>query len=67
LVFVDAPRDTRLARAQTRGWSDAEFSAREAAQLPVAEKRRQADAVIDNGGLLAATVAQVEALWQTLE
>lgn len=39
--------------------------ARLAAQMPLAEKLRHASAVIDNGGDLAETRAQVQALWQS--
>ncbi|MCS7044796.1 MAG: dephospho-CoA kinase [Gemmataceae bacterium] len=50
VIFVDAPPATRLARVRhQRGWTEAEWQAREAQQLPLDEKRRQADAVIDNG------------------
>ncbi len=49
ILFVEAPRDVRLARvAANRGWSDAELAAREAAQWPIEEKRSRATVVIDN-------------------
>lgn len=49
LLFVDSPRDIRMARLnQQRGWSVHEVEEREKAQMPLAEKRRRADAVIDN-------------------
>jgi dephospho-CoA kinase len=49
VVFVDAPRSERLRRvAETRGWSEATFEARERAQWPVDEKRRRADGIIAN-------------------
>ncbi len=63
VLFVDAPEVLRRKRAAERGWSDAEFSRREAAQLEVSEKRRRADAVIDNSGSLEATREQVERVW----
>jgi dephospho-CoA kinase len=50
VLMVDVPRDIRLARARLRGWSDAEFARREAAQWSVQEKRRLADAVLPNSG-----------------
>jgi dephospho-CoA kinase len=51
LVYVDAPRDVRLARVAARaGWTAAELDAREAAQWPAAEKKRRADAVLVNDG-----------------
>jgi len=66
LVFVDASRETRLHRALQRGWSKAGFAAREAAQLPVAEKRRRADVVWDNSGSPEDLRRQVEGFWESL-
>jgi dephospho-CoA kinase len=53
ILFVDTPREIRLARAQSRGWSEAEFDRREAAQWTVEEKRRLADVVVPNSGSAA--------------
>lgn len=66
IVFVDAPREIRLARALERGWSEEEFTAREAAQESLIVKRERADMVIDNSGSPEMTQAQVERLWRTL-
>src|SRR5687767_1363354 len=44
LLFIDAPREARLARALARGWTEADFSAREDAQESLDVKRRHADA-----------------------
>lgn len=66
IVFVDAPRPLRLARARQRGWSEEEFCRREMAQLPVDQKRRRADLVIDNSGSLDDLRLQVEAAWSRL-
>jgi dephospho-CoA kinase len=62
LVFIDAPRDVRLARAAARGWGPDELDRREALQTPLDEKRRRATLVIDNSGSEAALVDQVRAL-----
>ncbi len=62
VLFVDAPREVRLARVKKRGWSEADFDARETAQWPVEEKRRRASHVIDNAQDLATTLKQVELL-----
>ncbi|MFM7260103.1 MAG: dephospho-CoA kinase, partial [bacterium] len=66
VVFVDAPDAVRLERvARTRGWSPAELSRREAAQLPLAEKRRRATDVVVNDAApdeLPARVAEVLAV-----
>jgi dephospho-CoA kinase len=49
IVYVDAPREVRLARLAARsGWTDADLAAREAAQMPAAEKIARADAVLVN-------------------
>jgi len=48
IVYVDAPRDARLERAIRRGWSAEQFAAREAAQLPLEEKRTRSHILIRN-------------------
>jgi dephospho-CoA kinase len=51
IVFVDAPEVIRLRRLwEQRGWTEAEVKARDQSQLPVEDKRRRADYVIDNAG-----------------
>lgn len=63
LIFVEAPRETRLARVrQQRGWTEADLAAREALQMPLDEKLRRADAVIDNSGASEALANRVAAL-----
>jgi dephospho-CoA kinase len=63
VIFVDAPRDMRLQRLQeNRGWSAQEVLDRERSQLPVSDKRRRADAVIDNSQTPARAAEQVEML-----
>jgi len=66
IVFVDAPREARLARARQRGWTDADFAAREAAQEPVETKRRRADVTIDNSLTRQHLFAQVDRFWHSL-
>jgi dephospho-CoA kinase len=65
-VFVDAPRETRLARALARGWNREDFEAREAAQESLERKRARADVIIDNSGSPQRTQAQVEQFWASL-
>jgi dephospho-CoA kinase len=49
VLFVDAPRTTRLARvAANRKWHEAELTRREAAQLALDTKRARSTFVIDN-------------------
>jgi dephospho-CoA kinase len=66
IVMVDSPQAVRLARARSRGWTDAEFTAREAAQDSLEEKRELADLVIDNSGSPEATRAEVQRIWPIL-
>ena len=66
MVFVDAPREARLARAAARGWSEEDLRPREAAQESLDAKRAAADVVIDNSGSPEATAAQVERFWRSL-
>ncbi len=63
LVHVDAPEVVRLARLAARsGWTPAEVAAREAAQMPAAEKMARADAVLVNDGDPDRVQASVDAL-----
>jgi dephospho-CoA kinase len=66
VIYVDAPRSTRLRRALARGWSPEDFSARETVQLPLEEKRRRSHIVIDNSGSLDQTYDQVLDTWNSL-
>jgi dephospho-CoA kinase len=66
LVFVDAPRESRRARAMARGWTEEEFAGREGVQESLDSKRNRADVIIDNSGSSDHTQAQVERLWQSL-
>jgi dephospho-CoA kinase len=66
IVFVEAPRETRLQRALQRGWTAEHFAAREAAQLSIEDKRRLADTIIDNSGSLEHTLEQVGSFWRSL-
>jgi dephospho-CoA kinase len=52
IMYVDAPRDLRLERAVSRGWSAEQFSAREAAQLPLVEKASRSQIVVRNARTL---------------
>ncbi len=63
VVFVEAPRDVRLARlASQRGWTDEVLAARERAQWPPDRKRGRADAVVVNADGLDALAAEVDRL-----
>jgi dephospho-CoA kinase len=66
VLFVDAPRDLRLERAVSRGWSAEQFAAREAAQMPVEEKRRRSDLLIRNVRTLEDIRNVVRLTWNDL-
>jgi dephospho-CoA kinase len=53
VIFVDAPREVRLARVRsTRGWDENELARREESQMALDEKRQRADYVLSNSGSL---------------
>lgn len=63
IVFVDTPREQRLARLiAQRGWTEDDLAAREKAQWSVEEKRKKAHDVIVNNGDLEELARQVERL-----
>ena len=60
VIVVSAPADVQRARVLERpGMSDAKLDAILTRQLPDEEKRRRADFVVDTGGDLSTTEAQV--------
>ena len=63
VVMVDAPREIRLERAQQRGWTEADFNNREAAQVSLDEKRRLSDVIIANAGTEADLRSAVHLFW----
>jgi dephospho-CoA kinase len=67
VVVVAAPEEVRLRRALARDRLTAkETRQRLAAQLPLGEKVRRADYVIDNSGPWEETRRQVERLWEEI-
>ena len=66
IIFVDAPRELRIKRAQLRGLSVEQFEAREKAQMSTEKKKKRSDIVIDNSGRPQTTFNQVEEVWQSL-
>ncbi|ATB47361.1 dephospho-CoA kinase [Corallococcus macrosporus] len=67
VAVVWVPRELQKARLMSRdGLDSAAAEARLAAQLPLDDKRAHATWVIDNSGDLAATRAQVEAMWRAM-
>ena len=66
-VVVVSSEANQLARIMARdGLSEAEARARIAAQLPLPEKRRRADHVLDNDGSIADLAVQVDELLHEL-
>jgi dephospho-CoA kinase len=70
IIFVDVPREQRLARLLAqRGWSEEEVNRRERAQMSLQEKRRCADAVVNNAASpeeVAHQVRELLAAWGCL-
>jgi len=67
VILVTAPRETQITRLRERnGLTAAQAEARLSSQMPLGEKLRFADWLIDNSGDLATTRAQVEQLWSSI-
>ena len=66
VVFVEADRSTRAARAASRGWSAAECARREEHQMSVEAKRARADWIVDNSGSEADLRDQLDSLWRNI-
>ncbi len=67
VVVVWVPLEVQIARLMQRdGFPREEALRRVSAQMPLDEKRRLADHVIDNSGALVETESQVRALWTKL-
>ena len=67
IIFVDASRDLRLERVRSeRGWDESEIDRREAAQLPIEEKRRRATTVIANNAAADRLEMDVEAFLESM-
>ena len=66
VILVYAPDEVAVRRLLERGLSEEQARARIAAQMPIQEKRRLADYVIDNSDGLPATELQVRELWRRL-
>ncbi|MCR5438839.1 MAG: dephospho-CoA kinase [Selenomonas sp.] len=63
LVYVE--EKIQLARLMKRnGYGREEAAARIAAQMPLEEKKKRADCLIDNSGSLSSTLRQVDNLWK---
>jgi len=63
VVCVTASSEAVAARLSQRGWTAEEGQARTRAQMPVEEKARRADYVIENNGSRQELENKTEALW----
>jgi dephospho-CoA kinase len=68
LLVVYCPRELQIERLMKRdGYSEKEAARRVDSQLPVEEKKRYADYVIDTSGTLDDTERQVGEIWKKLQ
>ncbi len=68
VILVTAPREIQIARLRERnGLTREEAESRLASQMPLEEKARLAQWIIDNSGDLTATRAQVRELWNSIQ
>lgn len=68
VIVVDAPQIMLIERMSRRdGLTEAEATARLAAQMPLDEKRQYADYVIDNGGTKEETLEAVDRVYAELK
>jgi dephospho-CoA kinase len=66
IVFVESNEQDRVQRAGPRNWSHSEISRREAAQMPIDEKRSRATHVIRNLGSRGDLKGEVQAFWNSI-
>lgn len=67
VAFMDTPESERLARvASERAWTAETLRARERAQLPLDQKRKRADAVVENSGGADALERHADLLWKRM-
>ena len=66
VVVISADPETQIARTVARGMDEADVRARLAAQLPIEERARAADVLLDNEDTLEDLEAEVAVLWASL-
>ena len=66
VVVISADPATQVARTVARGMDEADVRARLAAQLPIEERARAADVLLDNEDSLEDLEAEVAVLWASL-
>jgi dephospho-CoA kinase len=67
VVVISTSSETQIARSVARGMIEADVRARMAAQLPLEERARIADVLIDNEGTFADLEREVDVLWRQLQ
>jgi dephospho-CoA kinase len=67
VVVVSVAPQTQVQRSVERGMTEDDVRARIAAQLPLEERARHADVLLDNEGTLEELAQQVEQLWARLD
>jgi len=66
VIVVSTSPETQIARSLARGMAEGDVRARMAAQLPLDERARAADVLIDNEGTIEDLEREVDVLWQQL-
>ena len=66
VVVVSASPETQVARSVARGMDEVDVRARLVAQLPLDDRARAADVLLDNEGTLEELETEVDVLWRGL-
>ena len=66
VVVISTEPETQVSRTVARGMDEADVRARLAAQLPIEERARAADVLLDNEGSLEDLETEVAVLWASL-
>jgi len=66
VIFVDSDREVRIQRALLRNWTAEQFTRREAAQMPIEQKRCQATHTIANNQSPQDLNSEVRRFWDAL-
>jgi dephospho-CoA kinase len=66
VVVVSTSPETQIARSVARGMTEQDVRSRMAAQLPLEERARTADVLIDNEGTIDDLEREVDVLWRQL-
>jgi dephospho-CoA kinase len=67
VVVVSTSPETQIARSVARGMTEQDVRSRMAAQLPLEDRARTADVLIDNEGTIDDLEREVDVLWHQLQ